>query len=531
MAKTPNRPTPPRMMSAAFSVGSLFLLTGILGFIRQSVFTNYFGTQTNEADAFSLVAPISDLIFNLIAGGALGSAFIPTFARYFVNDDHEEQERGWELFSTVITLVLIIISAVALLMAIFAPQFLTALYPQKVRGNIELLGHAVLILRMMLVSTVIFGASGVVMVALNSRHSFFAPALAAVIYNVGMMIGIILFHSTFGMGFGIILGAVGHLVVQLPSLKRVGGWYRPMISFNEDVSQILVLMLPRLAGLSFSYLNPVLVPYIAQSMVAGSITALFLGSRIIQMPLGVLGQSMGIVSFPMFASLAARGDHDGMRRILGDTVRMILFLGFPLTVGLMVLRYPFIALAFQRGAFGPKDTELVAWALLFYALALVALSLIELLARAFYAMKDTMTPVIVGGIQLVLMLVFGMSFGRILFPSLGYLPLGGVALGFALANWFETLTLLVLLSRKMNGVGARQWLPGIGRMGVASVAMALVMQGVLRWVPFSADWIGWILQLLVAGAIGTVVYFLVCVALRLEETTRLSGMVLGRLRR
>jgi putative peptidoglycan lipid II flippase len=195
------------------------------------------------------------------------------------------------------------------------------------------------------------------------------------------------------------------------------------------------------------------------------------------MPHGILGQALGIAAFPTFATLAAQKDLPQMRRILADTLRLILFLALPTTALLMALSTPLVTLAFERGRFTATDTVLVSWALLWYAPGLVALAALEVVSRAFYALEDTVTPVLAGAAQLGLMVVLALLFGRWLFPLLGWNDVGGLALGISLSNLLETTLLLWLLRRRLGGVEGRNLWSGLWRMSAAALLMGLAA----RW--------------------------------------------------
>lgn len=514
-----------RVMNAAALVAGLFLVSRVLGFVRQAVFGYYFGTSL-EAEAWAIVEPIPELIFNVIAGGALSSAFIPVFAEYFKDeaDSGESVNKsavsdGWELFSTVMTLVISVATVASVLVAVFTPQFLQAFYAPKLADSPELLGLTVPLLRVTLISPVIFGVTGVVMAALHGRHHFLSPAIAAVLFNFGILFGLLVWQGEImGMAYGTVLGALAHVGIQLPALRRVGGRFTPRFRISSAVKKVMVLMAPRTLGLSFSHLNRIFTTFIAQTMVDGSMIGLGYANRIMLLPQGVLGMALGVASFPTFAALAAKGELAELREILSNTLRLILFLGLPSMVGLIVLRKPLVELAFQRGSFDETSTILTSWALLFYAFALVALALLEVIVRAFYALQDTVTPVLAGFGQTVIMLVLGLWLGRSLFPQFGWLGLGGVALAFSIANWFETIVLLFLLRRKMDGINGRHLLRGAVEMGVISAVMGVGVWVVGQLVSWSVG------QLIVGGLVGALIYFLGAKAIGLPEL----GMILRR---
>lgn len=511
-----------RIIQAATIVGAAFLVSRMLGIVRDAVINYYYGIDSLETNAYFISSRFPETIFLVIAGGALGSAFIPTFSAYFVRDD---DVGGWRLFSAVLNLVTVVTVIVAGLAALLAPQIINFFYPDLVANDPALLDMAVDLMRVMLLSPIIFGISGVVMAALNARQHFFLPAIAPIIYNLGIIAGTIVFApNVMGVAFGTIAGATGHLLIQLPGLRLKHAHYSPILTLRDPgVLQVLRLMGPRVLGLSFGQLNHLVIQFLAQAMVLGSIPALGFAWRIMIMPQGIIGQALGIAAFPTFSTLAAQSALDKMRRILADTLRLIAFLSLPATVYLMVLGRPIVSVLFERGQFDSQATEFVTWGLLFFALSLVGLAAIEIIARAFYSLEDTWTPVLVGMMQLIVMWLLGLWLGRHVFSDLGWLELGGLALGYSISTLLELILLLWLLRRKINGIDGHHLLNGIWRMTLASLIMAAATWLAMRQLDSSSA----IWQLLVASLVGGIVYLIASVILRVDE----PRLVWGSLRR
>jgi putative peptidoglycan lipid II flippase len=206
-----------------------------------------------------------------------------------------------------------------------------------------------------------------------------------------------------------------------------------------------------------------------------------------------------------------------MRQIFADSLRILLFLGLPFSVIFAVLGQPIVSFLFERGILGDEGTLFVSWALLFYALGLVPLLALEVVARTFYALSDTLTPVLAGGVQIVIMWLLSLWFSQIVFPQQGWLPLGGLALGFSISNVIEVLLLLWLLRRKLGGIQGFSLLNGLWRMGVATVLMTAGMW----WMQTRLAETAVLLQVILVGGVGSVIYLLACAGLRLEELNRL----------
>jgi putative peptidoglycan lipid II flippase len=505
-----------QIVQAATIVGVAFVFSRVLGVVRDAVINFYYNIDSLEANAYFIASRFPETIFYIIAGGALGSAFIPTFAAYFVRED---SQGGWRLFSAIVNLVTLVTTVVAVITAWFAPQLILLFYPDLVESDPALLPMAADLLRLMLLTPTIFGISGVVMGALNARQHFLLPAVAPIIYNLGIILGaILLAPDVMGLAIGSVVGALGHLLIQLPGLTRQQGQYRPVVTLADPgVRQVLRLMAPRVLGLSFGQLNHLLIQFLAQAMVIGSIPALGFAWRIMIMPQGIIGQALGIAAFPTFSTLAARAALREMRRIFGDTMRLIAFLSLPASALLIVFRRPLVTALFERGQFDAESTEFVAWALLFYAVSLIGLAAIEIISRAFYALEDTRTPVLAGALQLGAMAGVGLWLSRWIFPALGWLPLGGLALGYTVSTFLELFLLLGLLGRKLGGIDGQHLLDGFWRMLAAGLLMTLASRLVLEQLGGFSAWV----QLLVGAAAGGLTYVLAAAVLRVDELGQL----------
>jgi putative peptidoglycan lipid II flippase len=253
--------------------------------------------------------------------------------------------------------------------------------------------------------------------------------------------------------------------------------------------------------------------FLAQSMPLGSIPALGIAWRIMIMPQGIIGQALGIAAFPTFSTLAAQSAFAEMRRILAGTLRLIAFLSLPASVLLIILRRPIVAVLFERQEFGADSTELVAWILLFYGFSLLGLAAIEIISRAFYALEDTVTPVVVGALQLGAMWLFGSWLGNVLFSQiLDRQPAGGLALGYSVSTFLELGLLLWLLRKKLGGLDGRHLLDGLWRMGLATGLMTAVTFLIhQQFDTLAALW------LLLGSIGGGLVYLTACYFLKVDE--------------
>lgn len=456
-----------RIASAALIVMIFFVLSRITGLLREIIVAAQFGASA-ELDAYLAAFRVPDLLFQLVAGGALGSAFIPTFAAHWVKDD---EAGAWLLFSRVVNLITLILVVLAGLASLFALPLMQQIIARGFSPEQQQL--AATLMRWMLISTVIFGASGLVMGALNATQHFLLPAAAPVLYNLAIMAGAWFLAPTWGVRglvLGVVVGAVLHFLVQLPGLISRKVRYTPSLSLTDaGVGEVMRLMGPRVLGLFFVQLHFLVNTILASGLDEGRLSALNYAWMLMLLPQGIFAQAIATAIFPTFAAQIAANNREAMQRTFGQTLRTVLFLTLPAAVGLFVLRIPLIEMLFQRRQFTAEDTLLVSYALQFYAIGLIAHSLLEIVVRAFYALHDTWTPVVVG----VAAMVANIGLSLLLVRPLEH---GGLALANSTATIAEMLVLLWLLHRRMGGIDGQRLLLSLGKSGLAAVVM-----GALIW--------------------------------------------------
>lgn len=504
-----------------------FILSNVTGLIRQILVSRAFGTGA-EIDAYNAAARLPDILFSLVAGGALASAFIPTCTAFLTR---EQPREAWKLFSAVANLVSIILAVTSALAAIFAPAIVRygiyILVPDLDPGQLAL---TVSLLRIMLLSPVIFGISGLLMGILNAHQIFLLPALAPTMYWLGMIFGVLVLVPQWGihgLAWGTVLGAGLHLAVQLPALSKVSNQYFATLGLDMPaVGEVGRLMAPRLLGVGVVQLNFLVNTILASAQPEGSLTAIQIAWAVMTMPQVVIAQAIAIAALPTFSAQVARGHLDQMRASLAATLRGIIFLSLPASLGLILLRRPVVSLLFERGEFDAHSTELVAWALLWYATGLVGHSIVEILARAFYSLKDTKTPVFVGAGAMSLNLVFSFSFSA-LFARSGWAPHGGLALANSLATALEMAVLLVLMRRRLNGLEGRDIVHGVTQAGLAALAMSLGLMGWMSVLSGQATW------LVLSGGVvlGGIVYVLFVLGLGVREARGMAHALVSWVRK
>lgn len=508
----------PSLAYASAIVAAGFLGSRLLGVGRSVAIADAFGTSP-ELSAYWVAFRLPDLVFQLLAGATLGSAFIPTFARLFTK---ESEEKAWRLASSVLNLVFLATIVFALLGFLLAPVLVPAMAPglgEDTGQQEELRSLAVDLTRLMMLSPILFAVSGMFMGILNARHHFLFPAIAPMVYNLSIIVGALAFDDVHALAAAVVIGAALHLVVQLPALVRVGMRYLPIADWRDAaVGEVARLMAPRVLGLAAFQLNLLVTVFFASMVSDEAISGVNYAWLIVMTPLGLFGMAISTAVFPTMAEQAA-SDRAELRRTLEQSLRLILFLTLPASVGLMILSEPLVAFLFQRGAFTEASTDITQAALLFYAVGLVGHAAIEILSRGFYALSDTRTPVTFAVVSLVVNLVLSAIF-------VGPFEVRGLALAVSLATLLEGALLFWTLRSRLEGLDLRAIGQSFGRTALATLVMAEVVAFYLVLLDQAGRFdvsrvLDAFLALAGGGLLGGLVFFGVSQALRSEEAESL----------
>ena len=437
---------------AAGIVALGFIGSRLLGLLRSVVIADAFGTDP-ELGAYWVAFRLPDLVFQVLAGATLSAAFIPTYSRIRARDG---DAAGWRLASSVLNVISVATVLVAGIAFVLAPLLVPLLAPglgEESGRQDELQELAVELTRIMLLSPILFGISGMVTGILNARQHFVAPAFAPMVYNVSIIVGVVFLSGPWGVkgiAVGVVAGSVAHLLIQLPALRAVGMPWRP--SFNlasAGVREVGRLMGPRVLGLAAAQINLVVVIFFASFVSDAAISAVSYAFLMMMLPVGVIGMAISTAIFPTLARQAADDELGRLRASLGTALRMILFLAIPASVGLAVLAEPATRLLLERGAFGGASTELVVDTLALFALGVFAHASVEILSRGFYSLADTRTPVTVAVgamlLNVALCAAFVSPFG-----------VGGLAAAASIAAVVEFAFLLRLLHGRLGGSTGRR---------------------------------------------------------------------------
>ena len=459
--------TPRRKGSLAASAGIVaagFVASRLLGLLREVVLARQFGTS-EELSAYVSAFRIPDLLFLVLMAGAFGSAFIPVFSGFLANG---EDEAAWKLSSVMLNLsgaAVVVVSAFAWLNAAELVRFIVA--PDDSPAAPQITTDC---MRVLLLSPIFLGFGIAAKGILEGQDLFTLPALAPVVYNAATIAGAILLGphlGVLGVAVGVVAGAIGFLLVELPGLVRSGMRYTLAFDLRaKGVSDVARLLAPRLIGQAAFQINFIVVTNLAWRTGEQSVSALNYAWQLLMLPHGVLALSASTVILPTLSRLWQQEEYDRFRETLVAAVRPLFFLSVPATIILVAFREPLVQTLLQSGAFSAASTELVAAPLLFLGAGLVGYALVDVLARAFYAMHDTRTPVATG----LAIIAVNIALGIALLPRLGYLAL---ALALSASTTIEAVILTIMLSRRLSGF-ARAWSRWLAKIVIAGAAASLV---------------------------------------------------------
>ena len=493
-----------------------FVASKAIGLVRQSIIARTFGAG-EALDAYYAAFKLPDLLLTLIAGGAIATTFIPVFAGHLAQGN---RARTWQLASAVLNILLAIMGIASIVAAVLAPWLVRRFVapgfdPALQRMTADLL-------RIVLLSSVLFTASSLVMSVLQAHERFLLPALADFFYDVGIICGAVFLTprmGVYGLAWGVVIGALLHLLIQVPGLVRLRARYVPTLrTRDQSLLKLGALMVPRVLILGMFQLVFLFTTSLASQLEQGSITAINMGWIMVQMPEVIFAMAIATAAFPAMSQLAARDDRPTLQATVVGVLRAILFLSLPSTVALWMLGRSYIAVLLIRGAFDARAADSVYWATAAFTAGLLGHSILEVAARVFYAHKNTLVPFWVALGATVLNTILCLAFA----PRLGS---AGLALANSIAVTLQSTLLLWLGWRSRVRFDWRPVWKLCGHAAIALLAMAgsiwLVTQRLAEW--------GHLWMALLGSGVGSIVYVAIMALLNREEGRALLRLARQRL--
>jgi len=510
---------------AGLIVTSAFLISRVLGSVRLIVIGATFGASA-DLDAFLAAFRIPDFIFQLVAAGALSSALIPVAAGLLAT---HEDARAWRVASTVATLMLAVLLVLAVVVAIAAPVLVPVITshftPDQVARTIELT-------RVMLLSPILLAGGALATSLLNARGRFAASAIAPIVYNVAIILAAVFLApwlGIVGLAIGVVLGAAGHLGIQLLPLRATGFRFTPGVDLSDpDARQALLLMAPRAIGLAASQLTFLVATSVSTGLGVGAVTAFTFAFSIFQLPIGVIGVPLGVVTLPALSRELALGEVERYLALVRQALRLILFVMLPLTGLAIIARGDVVVLLFGYGRMDQVSIERTATTLAWLLLALTSESMIAILARAFYAGRDTRTPVFAAVVAVAL----NVSLSILLAGPFG---LAGIGLAITVGSWAEAGVLILILAWRRPTFGPLGLLRAGGLALVAGLVATAAGFGAEQVVSNVLDLEPEKLQVLIelgaTAIVGGLVYLGLAAVLRIPELATILDLANAVVRR
>lgn len=502
------------------------LLSRVLGLIRVSVMSGVYG-QNALTDAYRISFQLPDLIFFLVAGGALSSAFIPVFTEYLATDREEE---AWKVFSAVATIMAIAITVLIGVMWIFAPQIAVLIAPGRtdIHADIAALG------RVVLPAQIAFFMGALMFGTLYAKGIFSVPGLGPNIYNIGIITGALtLSHfvtpNVMGASWGALIGAViGNIVVPLFAMKAIGLRYRfSLDTKHPGVRKVFRLMLPVILGLSLPSLYGMIMQYFAAQYPAGVSSALDNANQLMSAPLAIFGQSMALAVFPALATFFAQQKMAEFSQTLSQTARTTIYLALPSAAILVFLPVEIVRALLEHGRFTAENTLVTAPLVQALAAGVVFWCLQPVLMRAFFAVQDTVTPILLGTATTVVFV------GLCLAAKAMNLPAFSLAVAGSLAALLLVILMFAFIRRKIAGLDAGGMIQTAGLATAASAGAGLFAWGLMQGFGLAGSpggKLGLILALCLTLLLTAWVYYFLTKALKMPET-KYFERALGRLNR
>jgi putative peptidoglycan lipid II flippase len=503
----------------------------LLGVAREMALAALFGAGSGvEMDAFNVAFRVPNLLRDLFAEGAMTAAFVPAFTRTLKRDG---REAAWRLGNLVINALLLITGVAVVLGIVFAYPVTRAIAPRfgDTPGKLELTTQ---LTRVMLPFLTTVAVSVAMMGMLNSMRRFFIPALSPAMFNVATIacaftlvpvmphVGL---PAITGIAIGTLVGGAGQVLLQWPALRKEGFRYRPVLDFKDPaLREVLRMMGPGTLGLAAVQINLFVNTYLATGQPQGAVSWLSYAFRLMYLPIGLFGISIATAALPDIARHAADGDVPSVRRAMSQSLRMMLMLNVPATVGLMVLAAPIVSLLLERGRFTPHDTAATAAALMCYAPGLLAYSAVKIASPTFYSLRDSRTPVLVSVASVAVNLIVNLSLVR----TIGF---RGLAAGTALAATFNAGTLLWLLRSRLSGIEGSRIAITFAKILAASLVMGAVAHVSVTWLTSVLPGTSAAVKVVrVFGSIGASVLALLIAAraLRIDELDQAIELLLRR---
>jgi len=457
--------------SAALILGISTFISGLLGVLKLRLLAEKFGAGL-ETDSFFAAFRVPDLISATLITGGIIVAFLPIFSAHF----QKKEEKAWDFASNFLNIASVFLFFLCLLFWFLAPFIVDLVAP-----GFDAVGKefTVSLARIMFISPLLFGISGIFSGILHHFNRFLSYALAPILYNIGIIFGILFFtipfpeeQKIYGVAWGVVFGAFLHLLIQIPSVVKSGFKHRFFINWKDgSIGRAFKLMVPRTVGQASSQINLVVITAIASTLSVGSVAIFNFANNLYLFPVAIIGVSFAVAAFPSFSRSWAGGEREEFLNSFSSSVRQVLFIIVPLAFFIFILRAQIVRLVLGAEGFGWQETRLTAASLGIFALGLLFAALLPLVVRSFFSFQDTKTPAMaaVFSVLLNIALSFGMVYllghqnlvsaaimEKLRLASLPDIRIIGLPLAISLTSFFHFSLLIYLLKKKVGDLPVRK---------------------------------------------------------------------------
>ena len=512
-----------KVAKAALGLMAATLIAKILGFGRELTLASAYGASSTS-DAFLVAMNIPAVIFTAI-GTSLGTAFIPLYCEVNSSQGEKASIKYTNNIFNVVVLICIVISIIGV---ILTPQ-VVKLFALGFKG--ETMEKAVYFTRAMILGIPFLGISYIMMAYLQVKENFIIPGLMPVPYNTCIIISILLSVKTspYILPWGALIGLLGQFLFQLPFAMKKGFRYKPYINFKDEyLKKMLWLVAPVLIGVAVNQINTIVDRTIASTLVEGSISALNYANKLNQFVMGMFIVSISSVVYPMLSKLSTENNKVKFNQSIIKAINIVILLVIPISVGAIILSTPIVKVLFQRGEFDARATYMTSVALVFYSIGMIGFGLRDILSKVFYSLQDTRTPMINGAIAMGLNIIL-----NILFVKFTNMQLAGLALATSTAALVTVTMLFISLRIKIGPFGGKTILSVFIKAITSALLMAVITIIAYRKVSyFLGDrTIKEVITLAVAIGVGTIVYALSIVVLKVDEVNLILNGLKSKIKR
>ncbi len=511
------------------------IISRFLGVIRDLLLAQKFGAGS-ELDIYFAAFKIPDFVYNVLILGGVLVAFLPLFSEYFAKDEKE----AWKFSSNCLNIFLFLLVLLSLVLFLFTPFLMKLIAPGF---NAAQMQKTITLTRIMFLSPIFFGLSSIFSGILQYFNRFLVYSLCPILYNLGIIFGIIFLAPKFGIlgvGFGVILGAFLHFAIQIPSVIKCGFNYKFVLDFKDTkIKRVFSLMIPRSFGVSVQQINLIVINAIASTLSAGSISIFTFANNVQYFPIGIVGASLATAVFPSLSKSWAEKKKEEFVDSFSSAFRQIMYFIFPISFLIFILRSQIVEILLQRGEFSDLAASLTSASLALFCFGIFASSLLPLFFRAFFSLKDTKTPTIIAIISMgvSIALSFFLTQALVVLPKtsmIGWLGVFlrqilslkaenisvlGLPLAVSVGAIFQFVLLFIFLRKRLGGFDLERIktsflkiLIAITLMGGSIYLVSPFLETIFDSNNFKALW-----QTTIVGILGTLIYFIATLLLGLPE--------------